>query len=460
ALSDLGRQLLARLVRVDRLVLGGVVLEHATQRRDEAEQRQVRDEHRDADQSFDEHEPAAARDRQQVGEQRRADLEDHHGEADRDEEREGERPASELDRLRVAFRFLLRRVVRRDAERTEADREALAERNDAAHDRQPQRPVARGERVDRPCDVGDVAGRRAHGDRPVARSAHHHALEDGLTSDGLRHLLLLRARGALGLLEPALEPLDAAARVHELLLPRVERVAVRADLDVELGARRTRDECVAAAAVHGRELVFGMDSGLHRRARIAAAVAAATLPPETTSTGRSACTRPVIQAAAAAAPAGSHASFARSYRTRNACSISSSETRTRSRSRQISRASRPANGALRPSAIEVGVTGVGAPCSIAVCSAVLVSGSTATTRTRSPIAVWMPEISPPPPTPTITASVSGASSSTSRPTVPAPAITSGSSNGCTSVRPVSAIRSCSRSKASPGPVATRSTVAP
>ena len=37
---------------------------------------------------------------------------------------------------------------------------------------------------------------------------------------------------------------------------------------------------------------------------------------------------------------------------------------------------------------------------------------------RSPIAVWMPPISPPPPTGTITASASGASSSISSPTVP------------------------------------------
>src|SRR3954451_11360298 len=37
-----------------------------------------------------------------------------------------------------------------------------------------------------------------------------------------------------GLLEPALEALDAAARVHQLLLAGVERMACRADLDVDL----------------------------------------------------------------------------------------------------------------------------------------------------------------------------------------------------------------------------------
>ena len=44
-----------------------------------------------------------------------------------------------------------------------------------------------------------------------------------------RPLLLVAAPGA-GLLEPALEPLDAAARVHELLLARIEGVALGADL--------------------------------------------------------------------------------------------------------------------------------------------------------------------------------------------------------------------------------------
>src|SRR5207237_5999154 len=94
-----------------------------------------------------------------------------------------------------------------------------------------------------------------------------------------------RARGALGLLEPPLEPLHPAARVDELLLAGVERMALRADLDVQLGLRRTRRERVPARAVHGGEDVLGMDLGLHRRARIAAAVSAATFPPETRSTG-------------------------------------------------------------------------------------------------------------------------------------------------------------------------------
>ena len=127
-------------------------------------------------------------------------------------------------------------VVRRDRQRAEADRERLAERDDAADDRQAKRPVARGQGIDLARDLGDLAVRLAHRDRPVARSAHHDALEDGLAADCLSHRLGLRAGGgAAGLLESPLEALDAAARVDELLLPRIERVALRADLDAQLG---------------------------------------------------------------------------------------------------------------------------------------------------------------------------------------------------------------------------------
>src|SRR5215471_6174616 len=74
--------------------------------------------------------------------------------------------------------------------------------------------------------------------------------------------------GALGPLEPALEALHPAARVDELLLARVERVAVRADLDVELGLCGPRLERVPAGARHRREHILRMDVGLHGSARI------------------------------------------------------------------------------------------------------------------------------------------------------------------------------------------------
>src|SRR4051794_6045177 len=94
---------------------------------------------------------------------------------------------------------------------------------------------------------------------------------------------LLSARLARAL-EPALEALHPTAAVEQLLLARVERVAVRADLDMELGLRRPGLERVPAGARDGREHVIGMDVGLHSAARIAEATWVATLPPETTQT--------------------------------------------------------------------------------------------------------------------------------------------------------------------------------
>src|SRR6266566_852704 len=91
---------------------------------------------------------------------------------------------------------------------------------------------------------------------------HHHALEDRLSADGGQGRGL-GAAGAAGLLEPALEALDASARVDQLLLARVERVAVGADLDVQLGLRGAGLERVPAGTGDGREDVVGMDLRLH-----------------------------------------------------------------------------------------------------------------------------------------------------------------------------------------------------
>src|SRR5262249_50778907 len=113
------------------------------------------------------------------------------------------------------------------------------------------------------------------------------------------------------LLEAALEARHAAAGVDDLLLPRVERVALRADLDVQLGLRRAGHERVAARAVHRREDVLGMDVGLHREPRIPEAISAPMLPPLPTTTGVLASTLPLRSAPAATAPAPSTASFAR-----------------------------------------------------------------------------------------------------------------------------------------------------
>src|SRR3954451_24498072 len=61
----------------------------------------------------------------------------------------------------------------------------------------------------------------------------------------------------------ALEPLDPAAGIHQLLLAGVERMAGGADLHVKLGLRGARIELVAARAPNMRQHVLGVDSSLH-----------------------------------------------------------------------------------------------------------------------------------------------------------------------------------------------------
>src|SRR3954451_1480257 len=73
-----------------------------------------------------------------------------------------------------------------------------------------------------------------------------------------RCLLALTPCGA------AAEALHPVTGVHELLLARVEGVAVRADLDVQLGLRGPGPELVAAGAAHVSGYVLGVDSLLHR----------------------------------------------------------------------------------------------------------------------------------------------------------------------------------------------------
>jgi hypothetical protein len=66
------------------------------------------------------------------------------------------------------------------------------------------------------------------------------------------------------------EFVDATAGIDDLLLARIERMAVRADFDLQIvPERRARDERVPAAAGDSRLFVFRMDSGLHERVRLA-----------------------------------------------------------------------------------------------------------------------------------------------------------------------------------------------
>src|SRR6266704_7126418 len=78
-------------------------------------------------------------------------------------------------------------------------------------------------------------------------------------------LLLVGGLGRGVLAEPLLEPRDAATGVQDLLLARVERVAVRADLDVDraVGRGAPRGERVPAATGHRRDVVLGVNVSLH-----------------------------------------------------------------------------------------------------------------------------------------------------------------------------------------------------
>src|SRR6185503_7753334 len=84
-------------------------------------------------------------------------------------------------------------------------------------------------------------------------------------ASGLRGSLLGAGLGARGLGGAVLarEALDAAGRVHEALLAREERVAVRADLEAQLLLGGARGPGGAAGAVDVDDRVVGVDSSFH-----------------------------------------------------------------------------------------------------------------------------------------------------------------------------------------------------
>src|SRR5438552_5387128 len=76
----------------------------------------------------------------------------------------------------------------------------------------------------------------------------------------------LTSRSDAGRAAPVLllEALHPASGVHELLLARVEGMALRADLDLQVCLRRPGLKRVPARAPDVRQYVVGMDPGLHR----------------------------------------------------------------------------------------------------------------------------------------------------------------------------------------------------
>ena len=188
------------------------------------------------------------------------------------EERRAATPMRPAHRLARDLLLLGDLAVGRPRQRLEPERHRLGERHDPAHQRD-LRPALgpRGGVVG--LDL-DVAFGRAHGDRPRALAAHHHAFHDGLAAHvagrgGARcgghgrsserrvrprpassPWRLRGALGGVGLGVAALEALDPATGVDQLLLARVEGVALRAELDAEARDRGAGRELVAAGAVH------------------------------------------------------------------------------------------------------------------------------------------------------------------------------------------------------------------
>jgi hypothetical protein len=83
-------------------------------------------------------------------------------------------------------------------------------------------------------------------------------------------LLLLFPLGLdlLGLLLAPAEPIHAPTGIHELLLARVEGVALRADLHVDLRLGGASGELGPASTPHVALDVLGMNSGLHEAASL------------------------------------------------------------------------------------------------------------------------------------------------------------------------------------------------
>jgi hypothetical protein len=178
-------------------VLGAVVLEHAAQLAHARDQPQVRQEDRDPHELLDDHE------HQRVGQPLRDEARQADGQQEEqpDRQRQRERDRADPRRARDRLRVLAGLRGGGDPKRPDADSQRLAERDDAAHDRQAQPGVAAQRRDERkaldadlaerrlvglhPAPAGELlGGRLAHGDGPRRDAAHHHALEHRLAADG------------------------------------------------------------------------------------------------------------------------------------------------------------------------------------------------------------------------------------------------------------------------------------
>ena len=189
----LRRARVARLERVDRHVLGGVVHEDPAQVRQERQHEQVADEERHADQALDQHEQERALDGHEARGDAGHDLEEDDREDQRRAERDRDLLAAELGLAPALAGLAVLAVVvggrqpRGDGQRPHADHERLAERDHAADHGPAQDGAAQRDGAGVLDDGGDAPVGPAHADGPRRRRAHHHALDDGLAPDGGFH---------------------------------------------------------------------------------------------------------------------------------------------------------------------------------------------------------------------------------------------------------------------------------
>jgi hypothetical protein len=90
-----------------------------------------------------------------------------------------------------------------------------------------------------------------------------------------------RASARLLLAELLPEALDATRRIDETLLAREERMALRADVRMNLGLGGTSLERIAAGALHSRRMILGMDIGFHANLDVRDETAAKYIRPRT-----------------------------------------------------------------------------------------------------------------------------------------------------------------------------------
>jgi len=98
---------------------------------------------------------------------------------------------------------------------------------------------------------------------------HHHRLEkseyQSLGAEIGKLGLLTAIGGRLGIAETLLELIDTTGRINETLLTGEERVAGRADTNMQIRNRRSRLDDVAAVALDDCFFVNGMEVRFHDR---------------------------------------------------------------------------------------------------------------------------------------------------------------------------------------------------